>query len=378
LAENWNSDSTVRYGDADLPGVSVKAGRNMTTTTAASVPTARGAVDVASLGRTLMHEHVFIVQGEMVANTPSMWDEAAGIRTATEKLTRLKEAGIDTIVDLTVLGLGQNVPLVKKVADQVEINIIVGTGYYTYDGLPTYFFGRKLDEHGTLAPSMEPPAEGPDPMVEYFVGDIENGIGDTGVRASLLKCATDAFGVTPGVERVLRAVARAHLRTGVPITTHTHAAARNGLDQQRVFQEEGVDLTRVIIGHSGDSTDIAYLEALIDAGSYLGMDRFGFESRGSFEDRVRIVAEMCALGHADRMVLSHDACGVRCLPDHMIKGFNIEAHQQPKWNWMHLLEDVLPALRDKGVSHEQVEQMLVHNPRLIFSVQGGYDAMRGS
>src|SRR5205807_2646373 len=107
--------------------------------------------------------------------------------------------------------------------------------------------------------------------------------------------------------RVLRAVAQAHRQTGVPISTHTHAASRRGLDQQRVFQEEGVDLTRVVIGHSGDTTDAAYLEEIIANGSYIGMDRFGIDAMLPFEDRVGIVATMCERGHADKMVLSHDA-----------------------------------------------------------------------
>ncbi len=151
-----------------------------------------------------------------------------------------------------------------------------------------------------------------------FVRDIEQGIADTGIKAGILKCATDEPGVTPGVERVLRAVAQAHKRTGVPISTHTHAGLRRGLEQQRIFEEEGVDLSRVVIGHSGDSTDIGYLEELIAAGSYLGMDRFGIDVILPFEDRVNIVAQMCERGHADKMVLSHDAnCYFDALPEEL-------------------------------------------------------------
>ena len=124
------------------------------------------------------------------------------------------------------------------------------------------------------------------PMVEMFVRDITEGIAGTGVKAAILKCATDEPGLTPGVERVLRAVAVAHRATGVPISTHTHARTRRGLEQQRVFAEEGVDLGRVIIGHSGDTTDLDYLKELIAAGSYIGMDRFGLDNILGFEHRV--------------------------------------------------------------------------------------------
>jgi phosphotriesterase-related protein len=180
-----------------------------------------------------------------------------------------------------------------------------------------------------------------------FVSDIEHGIADTGVKAAILKCATDEPGVTPGVERVLRAVAKAHRRTGVPISTHTHAATRRGLEQQRIFTDEGVDLTRVVIGHSGDTTDLDYLDELIGNGSYIGMDRFGADVFLPFEDRVNTVARMCERGHADKMVLSHDAsCFIH--------------------------NDVIPALKDRGVTDEQLTTMLVGNPRKIFESQGAY------
>jgi phosphotriesterase-related protein len=208
---------------------------------------------------------------------------------------------------------------------------------------------------------------GPESITEMFVRDIESGIADTGVRAGILKCATDVPGITPGVERILRATAQAHRQTGVPISTHTHAAGRVGLDQQRIFREEGVDLSRVIIGHSGDTTDLGYLEELISQGSYLGMDRFGIDVILPFEDRVNIVAAMCARGHADRMVLSHDAaCYMHHLPEREL------AALLPRWHYLHIHNDVIPALKQKGVSDEQVHTMLVENPRKIFERQGGY------
>jgi hypothetical protein len=182
-------------------------------------------------------------------------------------------------------------------------------------------------------------------MVDMFVRDIEEGIAGTGVRAAMLKCATDEPGVTPGVERVLRAVAQAHRQTGVPISTHTHAQfTRRGLEQQRIFEEEGVDLSRVVIGHSGDTTDIEYLEELIARGSYLGMDRFGIDTLLPFEDRVRPWPQLCERGHADKMVLSHDAaCFNDWIPERAAPAF-------PNWHYLHIHNDVIPALRARGVT----------------------------
>jgi phosphotriesterase-related protein len=215
-----------------------------------SLNTARGAIDTADLGVTLMHEHVFIMTSEIFQNYPEGWgDESKRIDDAIARLNELKSRGVDTIVDLTVVGLGRYIPRIARIAGQTDLNIIVATGLFTYNDVPFYFHYRGP---GT--------ALGGHYMTDMFVRDIEQGIADTGVKAAILKCATDEPGVTPGVERVLRAVAQAHRHTGVPISTHTHAGTRRGLEQQRIFTEEGVDLTRVVIGHSGDTTDLDYLE----------------------------------------------------------------------------------------------------------------------
>jgi len=320
--------------------------------------TARGAVDLADLGVTLMHEHVFIMTTEIMENYPEGWGDGAKREAdAIARLNELKSRGVDTIVDLTVVGLGRYVPRIARIAAATELNIVVATGLYTYDAVPMYFHYR-----GPGAP-----LGGPEPMVDMFVRDIEHGIADTGVKAAILKCATDEPGMTPGVERVLRAVAQAHRQTGVPISTHTHAGTRRGLEQQSIFAEEGVDLSRVVIGHSGDTTDIAYLEELVAEGSYLGMDRFGVDAILSFEDRVNTVATMCERGHADRMVLSHDAsCYFDALPEATLPV------ALPNWHYLHIHDDVIPALRRRGVTEDQLTTMLVDNPRKIFSTKGGY------
>jgi phosphotriesterase-related protein len=323
----------------------------------ATVQTARGPVDSSQLGTALMHEHIFVLDTEIQQNYPEEWgSEEKRVADAVTRLNDLKSRGVDTIVDLTVLGLGRCIPRILRVAKQTGLHIIVATGIYTYRDLPFYFHLRKPD--GT---------SGSEPLTEMFVRDIREGIADTGVKAGILKCCTDEPGLTPDVERVLRAIAHAHRQTGVPISTHTHAGLRRGLDQQRIFRDEGVDLTRVVIGHSGDTTDLDYLEELIRNGSYIGMDRFGVDVILDFESRVNTVATLCERGHADRMVLSHDAmCFWHWLPESVVRS------ALPKWNYLHIHTDVLPALRRKGVGEEQLHMMLVENPRRIFEQQNRY------
>ncbi len=333
-------------------------GTDSGTASGTAVDTVGGPVATADLGVTLMHEHVFVLSPEIIANYPEGWgDEQAREDAAVEKLNALKAIGVDTIVDPTVIGLGRYIPRIQRIAERTALRIIVATGLYTYNDVPLYFH---FTGPGTAI-------SGPEAMVEMFVRDITEGIAGTGVRAAILKCATDEPGVTAGVERVLRAVAQAHRATGVPITTHTHAHSRRGLDQQRIFTQEGVDLNRVVIGHSGDSTDVDYLEELIAAGSYLGMDRFGLDNILGFEDRVNIVARMCERGHADRMVLAHDAsCYIDWLPEAALPVV------LPNWHYLHIHNDVLPALRKRGVTEEHITTMLVDNPRAIFTHGGAY------
>ena len=322
----------------------------------AQVPTVTGSIDTADLGPTLMHEHVFVISPEIIQNYGDYWDVEERIADGVAKLSDLAARGIRSIVDPTVIGLGRYLPWVQRVAEQVDLQIVAATGLYTYNDVPFYFHYR-----GFIFDTD------PDPMVEMFVKDVTEGIADTGVKAGIIKCATDVDGLTPGVERVLRACARTHRQTGVPITTHTDAGTFRGRDQQRVFAEEGVDLSRVVIGHCGDSTDLDYLKELMDKGSMIGMDRFGVDVLLPFDDRVQVVADLCAQGYADRMVLAHDAA---CYMDWFTP--EVQSAMAPNWHFNHISDDVLPELLSRGVTHDQVDQMLTANPKRLFDQTGAY------
>jgi phosphotriesterase-related protein len=320
-----------------------------------AVQTVRGPVPVTELGRVFMHEHVFVLNEEIRQNYAADWDEEEQVGAAAAKLSALAGRGVATIADPTVVGIGRNIPRIQRVAARTGINIIVATGLYTYSDLPLYFRYRGPDSG----------VDGHDPMTDLFAADITEGIAGTGVRAAFLKCCIEEEGLTPGVERVMRAVARAHVITGAPVMVHTHPASQSGLEAMRVLAEEGADLSRVLMAHSGDTDDLDYLTRLADAGCLLGMDRFGLDILLPFERRVAAVAALAARGYAGRMVLSHDvSCHIDWFPAGLIGVF------APNWHLDHLLDDALPALREQGVSEQQIEEMLVASPRRYFTPAG--------
>lgn len=321
------------------------------------VNTVRGPVDVAELGQTLMHEHIFVTSTEHLDNygKGGWWDEEVRVADAIEKLNALVAKGVRTLVDPTVWGLGRYIPRIQRVAEGVPgLNIIVATGIYSFEELPHQYEHRGP---GLLL-------DMPDPMIDDFVRDITVGIADTGVKASFLKCVVDEKGLTPGVERICRAVAQAHVRTGAPITVHTNSATQSGITALDLFAEEGVDLTKVVVGHAGDSNDLDYLRRLADTGATLGMDRFGLDLYNPTAQRVATIAALCERGYADRMVLSHDAS---CFMDYFPNEWDMVAEVVPNWRYDHIHDDVLPALREAGVTDNQIDQMLLFNPRRYFS-----------
>jgi phosphotriesterase-related protein len=185
------------------------------------------------------------------------------------------------------------------------------------------------------------------------------------VKAAFLKCAVEHPEPSAGVERVLRAVAYAHRETGAPITVHTNALQQTGRWVVEVLREERADLTKVVVGHSGDSGDLDYLTWLADTGALLGMDRFGIDVYRSTPDRVATIAALCERGYAERMVLSHDAmCWIDWFGDDFT---GLREQMLPNWHYEHIHDDVLPALREAGVTDKDIDTMLVGNPRRYFT-----------
>lgn len=195
--------------------------------------------------------------------------------------------------------------------------------------------------------------------------DITEGIAGTGVKAAFLKFALETPEPSPGIERIGRAIARTHVETGAPITVHTSGPHQTGRIAVRIFREEGVDLSKVMIGHAGDSNDLDYLTELADAGVLLGMDRFGLDLFNPGAERIKTIVALASRGYAGSMVLAHDA---NCFIDWFGAAHDqIRPVAAPNWHYEHITDDVLPALLASGVTQEQIDTMMVENPVRYFT-----------
>ena len=310
-----------------------------------TVETVRGPVEAAELGPTLAHEHVFVMQPEALQNYghvwgPSYWDEDVRVAKAVEKLGAVRAAGIRTIVDPTAPGLGRNIPRIQRINAEVDLNIVVATGVYAFLELPNFLHYRSADA-----------------IAELFVRELREGIDDTGVKAAFLKCAVEEHGLVGDIPKILDAVALAALETGAPVMVHTNASASTGTIALGALTSRGVDPTRLVVAHAGDSNDLDYLRAIGDTGATLGCDRFNIPHFNPDADRIRTLLVLLEEGYGDRIHLSHDAA---CFMDFMVGDPNF-ADERP--TYLHISGEILPALREAGVTEEQLDQLLVDNPR---------------
>src|SRR5699024_6635207 len=155
---------------------------------------------------------------------PHLYNEEAIYKRAIDAVNKVKEHGVKTICDPTVVGIGRDVRFLERVSKETGVQVVTATGIYTFTEIHTYFQTRSINF-----------------MAAIFIRDIEVGIQGTNIKAGFLKCAADVQGITEDVEKVFRAVARAQMKTGVPIMTHSHPASKNGYKQLEIFKEEGVN-----------------------------------------------------------------------------------------------------------------------------------------
>ncbi len=310
------------------------------------VNTVLGPRDVKSLGPTLSHEHLLVASAGIQQVYPEFIDRDFILETVSQQLMEAYQAGLRTVVEVTTIDLGRDIRLMEEASRRSGVNVVACTG--TWLDIPRVFWAAK-----------------PDQIADLYVREIEVGIEGTGIKAGVIKVATDIEGVTPQNDIILRAAARASRRTGVRISTHTNSREKTGIPQVKVFEEEGVDMGAICVGHSNDTTDTDYLVGLLKKGVYLGMDHFpgGRPGTPTWEERTQVLKKLIDAGHEDKIMVSHDHSPSRTVAT------------RPHWEerrkanpdgYAFILRNVLPRLKQLGVPEKTVDKLMVDNPRRFF------------
>ncbi|MFH1031812.1 MAG: hypothetical protein V1767_04550 [Chloroflexota bacterium] len=310
----------------------------------AKINSVLGPIDTSELGFTLIHEHLILSPAGFSSNYPELFGDNY-MENIVSRLKEAKKAGIDTILDATTLDLGRDVNFMAEASRRSGVNIIACAGWWLE--APRFLAGISANQ-----------------FAEVFSREIEEGIAGTGIKAGILKASSDMAGVTMGELEVLRGVARAHLKTNVPIMLHSYAALQVARQQLAILKEEGVDLTRVKVDHANDTTDIEYLVWILEQGCYLGMDRNPGRNVSPLA-RTMTLKTLIDVGYAERLLPSHDWTLGWPKTENMAD----DHEERNPYYFLFIKKVVFPQLREMGVSKKVIDSLFVDNPRKFF--EGG-------
>jgi phosphotriesterase-related protein len=310
------------------------------------VQTVTGPIDASELGFTLPHEHlVFGMTGWDLDYWPTVPAEEQ-VRICTEWVDQAKSAGVRSLVEVSTPEMGRDVNVMREVSERTGVHIICATGLYARRPL-AYFLRRDTEE-----------------IAEFFLHELQDGIGTSGARAGLIKCAIESPQLSGYEQTVLGACARAAMVAGVPVMVHTEAGA--ALAAARFLSEAGLPGSQTIIAHAESTPSFDDLLVIADElGAYVGFDRFGYEVPLSDAKRCALVGALCHLGLAHRVLLSHDAVCV--LHGRDAHRWDAVADLVRNWRFDHLAKEILPRLSGQGITQAQIEQMTEANPAALLS-----------
>ena len=312
--------------------------------TAPGVQTVLGRIDPGELGWTLPHEHTAITLWH-VANRWDYWELRRDEAVIIEELAKFATAGGSAIVDLTLPGVGRDPQWLAGLSRATGLHIVMGSGWYR----DAYYPAESLIDRRSVGD-----------LADEIVREAIEGVGDTGIRTGIIgEIGTDKPWLSAREERVHRAAARAARLTGLSITTHA-VQSTVGLDQLTVFEEEGADLSRVVIGHADSNPSLDYHLAIVERGAtvefdFLGMSFTPLERHG--EGRiVESICELLSRGRVGQVLLSQDVCHDSQLTRYGGNGY------------VYLADTFLPRLRAAGVSEAEIRTMTVDNPRRLLTI----------
>ncbi|NMC45421.1 MAG: hypothetical protein GYA52_01180 [Chloroflexi bacterium] len=315
------------------------------------VNSVNGPIDTKDIGRTLIHEHLASVDLSMINAFSDWFSEEEMYSKFCERVERIKKYGVKTIVDQTPINLGRNIYWLHKASERADIQILCATGLYHMEDP---FITREVDAEY---------------MAEFFIRDITEGIQGTSFKAALIKCATDKQRGESEVNKIMiRAAAIASAETGAPIATHTNSKLHQGLYQQKIFFENGVQPHQILIGHSFDCLERDYLTALLDNGTYVGCDQIGIIHRAKTEDLAECVADLINMGkgYERQIVLSHDGVVVNDYAYSFTRWRRDETKNTSIGSYDEVFDVMIPELKKRGITQELIDVMMVDNPRRYF------------
>ncbi len=321
------------------------------------VNTVLGKISTDAMGPTLIHEHVnFGFAGWYADSTVAPFERKACLNRVVEVLKEVKESGVRTYIDCTPNDSGRDARFLRDAAQASEMNIVCSTGLYNEaQGGSAYFRFRSALPFTNVTEEIR----------ELFFKEVTEGIENTAIKAGVIKVVIGNESISPYEETVARAAADVSKETGVPIITHTHGG-RLAVELADFLISEGANPSQVLIGHVGGTTDVDYHAAVLSRGVYIGFDRFGADMppEKPDSDNIACILELIRRGYAGRILLSHDFT-INMLGRQVAELLA----NLPDWYPTHVFKNILPTLKAKGVSDEQIAEMTVGNPRRLF--EGG-------
>ena len=323
----------------------------------ATVNTVTGPISTNELGLTLMHEHFFFgYPGYQGDSTLGPFDRDAVVAASVEVAEAAKAHGVKTVVDATPNECGRDPEMLREVSERSGVQIVCSTGfYYEGEGAPAYFkFRQSL---GTAEGEIE----------EMFLKEVSDGIGTTGIKPGAIKLASSKDTITDYEAMFFRTGAKAQRETGIPIITHTQEGTM-APEQATMLIAEGAAPSRVMVGHMDGNTNPDYHRATLERGVSIAFDRIGLQGIVGMpmdEDRYTVILDLLKdAGNANKIMLSHDTVNVwlgrpPVMPDAL-------GALLANWRITHLFENVIPTLKQRGVTDEQINTMLVENPKRLF------------
>ena len=311
------------------------------------VRTITGDVPPEALGRTLIHEHLCVDWGDLLGRPKVLdfdRDEMADRMVA--KMDELYAVGIGAMTECTPIGLGRYLDLFLDVARRSKVKLICSTGFFHESWAPMHLYAQLMDI---------------DQMAALFVREINDGMGETLLKAGLIKCATGEGQISPKEEEVLRAASRAHKQTGCPIITHT----TNGLgdEQLDIFESEGVAPDEVILSHIGCEPDpLEASERVLDRGANLSFDRIGMVPAFPEDEHwIMVVGNAIKKGYIDQIMLSHDAAV-------FAHGYEAASGDHVWDDYTYVISKFVPKLQAAhGISDSQIDTMFVTNTQRVLA-----------